>query len=133
MKHLVTMTLAAVIALQTWGVAFGMEGKQCATCGNGSAGLMSDKRADRLAKELNLSPEQKEKVAAILKESGERRKAEMRKNRESMNTARDEADRKISMTLTPEQAQKFEKLRAEQKAKTARKMEKQCHKEQCMQ
>ncbi|MDD5491582.1 MAG: hypothetical protein PHV60_02740 [bacterium] len=75
------------------------------------------KRLERLSKELNLTAEQKEKVAGIFKESDAKIKAVMEKAKEDLNTIRDTGGKQIMAILTPEQARKFDEMNAERQKK----------------
>jgi Spy/CpxP family protein refolding chaperone len=72
---------------------------------------------DKMTKELNLTPEQKEKIEAIMKAKAEKNKAEMEKMRESMKAEMDATTAQIKEVLTPEQQVKFDKLQEEKKGK----------------
>ncbi len=64
------------------------------------------KRLDRMAKELNLTAEQKNKVSAI-----------MDKTQEEMKAVRDAREKKVKAVLTPDQAKKFDEMKAEMQKK----------------
>ena len=66
---------------------------------------------DRLAHELNLSAQQKEQVAAIVKNHGNRINGLMSGVRPQVRQEIDAANREISAVLTPDQRAKFDKLR----------------------
>ncbi len=75
------------------------------------------KRLDRTAKELNLTAEQKDKIAAIFKENAAKVKAVMDKAKKDMNSIRDTGDKKFKAVLTPEQAKKHDEMKAEMQKK----------------
>lgn len=70
------------------------------------------KRLDRMAKELNLTAEQKEKIAAIFKENDIKVKTVMDKAKKDMNAIRDTNEKQIKAVLTPEQAKKHDEMKA---------------------
>lgn len=79
-----------------------------------------EERLKQLGEALKLTDEQKAKLAPILKEEGEKLRAifqEAQGDREAaakkMQEARKEIAAKVKAVLTPEQAEKFEKLQAE--------------------
>lgn len=61
-------------------------------------------RLERLEKRLDLTAEQKPKVEAILREQ-----------RQKMRTVHEQTRERLKQVLTPEQAEKFERLREEKK------------------
>ena len=105
---------AAVLALQVSLPVFA-EGK-------GDPAKKQEQRLEKMTKDLNLTPDQKEKVGAILKEQGEKNKADMQKCQDTMKANRDSLDQNIKSVLTPEQVTKFEKMQADRKAKMDKKM-----------
>jgi Spy/CpxP family protein refolding chaperone len=83
-----------------------------------------EERLKQLGEELKLTDEQKTKLAPILKEEGEKLRAifgDANASREEkgkkMQEARKEISAKVKAVLTPEQAEKFEKIQAELAAK----------------
>lgn len=86
---------------------------------------IQDKRCEKMMKGLNLTAEQKEKVAAVFKECGEKCRVEIEKIRETM---RQETDTKIKAILTPEQAQKYDAQVAERREKMEKRREHRQHK-----
>jgi len=70
-----------------------------------------EKRLQRLCQELELSKEQEEKVSQIMKKGGEKIQKEMRKMRERTLSIKKKTDREIEKLLTPEQLEKFKKLK----------------------
>lgn len=75
------------------------------------------KRLERMAKELSLTTEQKDKVAAIFKENDAKAKAVMDKAKEEMNAIRDTGDKQVKAVLTPEQVKKYDEMKAEMQKK----------------
>jgi Spy/CpxP family protein refolding chaperone len=78
-------------------------------------------RIDKMAEELNLTPEQKDKISAIMKDSDEQIKAQMQKARDNVKAIWDDSNQKIKGTLTPEQVQKFDKMEKERQEKMPKK------------
>src|SRR5574342_12555 len=84
----------------------------------GARRLTVQQRADRLASELNLREDQKSKVAALLQE-GVKKRQELRADsslssdgrRERARTLMREQNRKLKEILTPEQVEKWQKMR----------------------
>ena len=68
---------------------------------------------EKLSQVLNLSADQKEKLAEILKESRQEVMQIEHKTRETFMEIREKADAKIKAILTPEQQAKMEKLRSD--------------------
>jgi Spy/CpxP family protein refolding chaperone len=134
MKKTAAMLLGCIIALQVCGFVYASDDKECKKCEKKCMGQntekMQAKHLDKLTKELNLTPEQKDKISAIMKESGEKKKAEMQKMRENAKAEMEAKDKSIDAVLTPEQAQKFENMQAERKAKMEKKMKKGHHDEE---
>ncbi|MDD5259697.1 MAG: Spy/CpxP family protein refolding chaperone [bacterium] len=60
------------------------------------------RRLDRMAKELNLTADQKAKIGAI-----------MDKTKEDMAAVRDASEKKVKAVLTPDQAKKLDEMKAE--------------------
>lgn len=75
------------------------------------------KRLDRMAKDLNLSVEQKDKIAAIFKENDAKAKVVMDKVKEDMDAIRATGDKQVKEVLTPEQVQKYDKIKEEMQKK----------------
>jgi periplasmic protein CpxP/Spy len=118
MKYLAgSLILAGLISLNLYGAPPSQKPE-----GKGKPGLEEKRhdRLDRLAKKLNLSESQKEKIAAIFKEGDARIRSEMDRIRDKAREIREETDKKIDEVLTPEQRAKF----AEMKKKLHDRMEK---------
>ena len=121
MKKLWALAIVGVFMLGS-GLALAQEMK--GECPGPPEKKMEQKREDRqterlnrLAKDLNLTAEQKDKIGAIFKENETKAKAAMDKTREEMKTLRDAGEKKIKAVLTPEQAKKFEEMQAEMRKK----------------
>jgi len=127
-KKTIIMVLGCVFAMQVYGFV-------CASDNTDSAGKnlgqsiekMHQKHIDKMAKDLSLTPEQKDKIAVILKEAREKKKAEMNQMHTNRQAEMDAVDKKITEVLTPEQAQKYEKMRADRKAEMEKKKKKWKH------
>ena len=65
--------------------------------------------SERMAKHLNLSDEQQDKVCLILQESLDKMQAIRVRVKPEVDAELDRADREIRAVLTDEQAQKWEK------------------------
>lgn len=74
------------------------------------------KNADELAKELNLSEEQKAKFKQIDEDFAAKAKAARSSNKEEMTQLRAERVEAQKTVLTPEQAAKYDEIRAKKKA-----------------
>jgi Spy/CpxP family protein refolding chaperone len=116
MKKAVTLVCAGMLVIQVCGLAFAGDDKNPAK--------WQEKRVEKMAKKLDLTKEQKEKVAAIFKESGDKIQAETQKMQEAKKAIREDESQKIKAVLTPDQAQKYEKMQAERKEKMEKKEKK---------
>ncbi|MCB4792113.1 MAG: hypothetical protein LHV68_09520 [Elusimicrobia bacterium] len=124
MRRLVAMVLACVFALQVYGLSYAMDcGEGCKHCQKKVEKSM-DKHLAKMTKELSLTPEQKEKVGAILKEKSDKIKAEMQKMCDAKKAIKDESYQKIKEVLTPEQVQKFDEMKQKREEKMKKKMKK---------
>jgi Spy/CpxP family protein refolding chaperone len=74
-------------------------------------GFAANRITDRLARELSLTADQKQKVAAIVASHGKRMEAMWSGVRPQVRQEIDAANREISTVLTPDQRARFEKLR----------------------
>lgn len=129
MRKQLLIALGCVIAMQVCCLVYAGDDKECGKCDKKMEQAMEkkhQKHLDKMAKDLNLTADQKDKVAAIMKEAGESRKAEMKQARENAKAKMEATDKKIEAVLTPDQVQKFEKMKADRKAKMEKKMKK-CH------
>lgn len=75
------------------------------------------KRLERMATDLNLTAEQKDKIAGIFKGNDVKIKAVMEKAKEELNAIRDTGEKQIKAILTPEQVKKFDEMKAERQKK----------------
>lgn len=117
-SSLFALALGAVIAFSPAAQAQEKKGE-----GKGK-GPSAEERMKRMAEALNLTDEQKAKIEPILKEEGEKLRAifqDQNASREEkgkkMQEARKDISAKMKAVLTPEQAEKFEKLQSEMAAK----------------
>ena len=127
MKKSLLIALGCIVAMQVYGLVYAKDDKECSKCDKKmeQCTVKKDKKhLDKMAKELNLTADQKDKVAAIMKETGENRKTEMQKMRENAKAEMEATDKKIEAVLTPDQVQKFEKMKADRKEKMDKKMKK---------
>ncbi|MFA6544553.1 MAG: hypothetical protein WCS99_09020 [Limisphaerales bacterium] len=115
---LFALALGAVIAFSPAAQAQEKKGE-----GKGK-GPSAEERMKRMAEALSLTDEQKAKIEPILKEEGEKLRAifqDQNASREEkgkkMQEARKDISAKMKAVLTPEQAEKFEKLQSEMAAK----------------
>ena len=83
-------------------------------------GAESRDRFEQLAERLELNNEQKTKVQQILSDSREQLRAVRRESEPKMNEIRREADGRLQTVLTPEQWQKFQKIREERQRRVGR-------------
>ena len=78
-----------------------------------------EQRLDRMTEQLKLTDEQKPKVKAVLEDGSKKmqdvRSAPPEERREKMQGIRDEEDKKIKAILTPEQTEKWDKMRSERR------------------
>lgn len=106
-------------------IAFGPAAQAQEKKGEGKGkGPSAEERMKRMTEALSLTDEQKAKIEPILKEEGEKLRAifqDQNASREEkgkkMQEARKEISAKMKAVLTPEQAEKFEKLQSEMAAK----------------
>jgi len=125
MKRAVTMALACIFAVQVWGPVHAAD--DAAKRAQQPDGKLQENLSDRLTRELNLTPEQKEQVVAILKDYREKAKAEREKMSASVKALREQADQKIVAILIPKQARKYEDLMPERRKKIEMQMKKPRH------
>ncbi|MHB9156316.1 MAG: Spy/CpxP family protein refolding chaperone [Endomicrobiales bacterium] len=126
MRKSVVTVLAGLFAVLASNPLYAGNGKAQCTPGDKAckvqpAGTGQERKLETMSQALDLTPEQKEKVAAIMKESGEKAREEMKKSRESVKAIRTDSEQKIREVLTPEQAQKYGQLKAERTAKREKK------------
>lgn len=110
MKRTVAMLFAGLLLVQSSAFAADAEQKEL--------GGFQEKRVEKLAKDLSLSPDQKQKVSAIFSQTANEIKAELAK----IKSIKDAADQKMKEALSPEQYQKYEKMKAERKSQMKKKM-----------
>ena len=115
-SSLIALALGAVIAFSP--AAQAQEKKE------GRGRQTPEERMKQLSEALKLTDEQKTKLAPILKEEGEKLRAifeDTKSSREEkgkkMQEARKDLTAKVKAVLTPEQAEKYEKIQAEMAAK----------------
>jgi len=87
---------------------------------------MLKKQADKLemmSKTLSLTPDQKDKVGAIIKSIGEQKKAMMMKMEADEKAMHESENTQIKALLTPEQQASYDKMMMEHKAKMKEKHE----------
>lgn len=86
----------------------------------GRRGPSPQQQVERMSTELNLTADQKTKVTSLLEDQAKKAR-ELRQDsnlaqedrREKMRALREETDKKLKEILTPEQHQKWEKVRQE--------------------
>lgn len=105
-------------------IAFGPAAQAQEKKGEGKGRPSLEERMKQLSEALKLTDEQKAKLEPILKEEGEKLRAifgDTNASREEkgkkMQEARKDIAAKVKAVLTPEQAEKYEKLQAEIAAK----------------
>ena len=110
------MALGGLVAYSTMAIAQdAKDGKK-----TGKRGPSVEQRLDRMTEELKLTDDQKPKVKAVL-EDGAKKRQEMfsdssvprEQRREKMQALMDEESKKLKAILTPEQNEKWEKMRAD--------------------
>jgi Spy/CpxP family protein refolding chaperone len=72
---------------------------------------IADRIVEHLSRDLNLTPQQKQQVATIVAAHAKKMDAVWSNVRPQIRTEIDAANREISAVLTPEQREKFDKLR----------------------
>jgi len=120
MKKLIPIALAGAIAMLIGAAAFADD----MGMGKMTEEKMMKKQTEKvemMTKTLSLTPDQKDKVAAILKANGEQKKAMMMKMEADEKTMKEAQDTQIKAILTPDQQAKFDKMVADQKAKWQKK------------
>ena len=80
----------------------------------------SGDRIEAMAKNLNLSPEQKEQVRQILGESRTQLEALRKESEPRFDEIRRQADERLQSVLTPEQWQLFQREREENRSRRGR-------------
>jgi Spy/CpxP family protein refolding chaperone len=70
-------------------------------------------RLEQLSQRLDLNADQKTKVQQIFSDTRDQLRALRRETEPRVNDIRSQADQKLQQVLTPEQWQKFQKIRAE--------------------
>ena len=119
------MKQSSLLALALGGViAFSPAAQAQDKKAEGRARPSVEERLKQLSEALKLTDEQKTKLAPILKEEGEKLRAifeDTKSSREEkgkkMQEARKDLTAKVKAVLTPEQAEKYEKIQAEMAAK----------------
>jgi len=76
--------------------------------GGGPSGRMNERLLERMGRHLELTEEQHNAIAQILRESREKIETMRRKIGDDMRAREEEIQKKISAELTPEQREKFE-------------------------
>jgi Spy/CpxP family protein refolding chaperone len=127
MNKIITMTIAAAIALLISGAAFADD----SDVGGGDKMAMEQKmlkkqaeKLDMLTTNLKLSPDQKDKVGDIIKSTGDQKKDLMIKMEADEKTLHDSEDTQIKAVLTPDQQVAYDKLMAEHRVKMQKKHDK---------
>lgn len=125
MKKMIPMALAGVTMLLCGAVyaddmAAGKPEKAPMTMEEKMAKKQAD-HLDMMTKKLALTPDQTDKVGAILKANGEQKKAMMMKMEADEKTMKEAQDTQIKAILTPEQSAMYDKMMAEHKAKMDKK------------
>ena len=129
MKNLSKLGLLAGLALMVSFSAIdakdcGSKGKKDCTEGQKDCkkGMKENKnKGEKLAKELNLTAEQKTKVDAIKKAQHEKAKVKKDAHKAEMKKLRDASDVEIRALLNDEQKAKFDKHLADKKARMEKK------------
>jgi len=89
MKKAVAMLCAGMLVVLAFGLVFANEDKD--------AGKWQEKKIEKMSKNLNLTAEQKDKLSAIMKENGEKIKAEWQKCQEAVKVIREGEDQQIKL------------------------------------
>ena len=105
MKRLFTTALALVFAaLAVWAVSSAVKDPAA------KREMERKTRLVNMAKKLELSSIQKDRIEVIMRNCENDCEAELQKAREAVKAACDESNRQIEAILTPEQTRKYEKL-----------------------
>ena len=105
MKKAVSVLFAGLLIVSSCGIMFAKEGKEKAK--------PRETRIEKLTKALDLTPDQKGKVSAILDDTQAKIKEASSKSVGVRKAIFDDESGKISLILTPEQANKYAAIRAE--------------------
>jgi Spy/CpxP family protein refolding chaperone len=111
------MALGGLVACSTMAIAQdAKDGKKK----DGKRGPSVEQRLDRMTEELKLTDDQKPKVKAVLEDSAKKRQemfsdssVPREQRREKMQALMDEESKQIKAILTPEQGEKWDKMRAD--------------------
>lgn len=128
MKKMIPMALAGVTMLLCGAVyaddkVAGKEDKGTTATEEQMVIKRQNDRLEVMTKNLALTPDQKDKIRAIFKATGDQQKAMMIKMEADRKTMNEAQDTQIKAVLTPEQWAMFDKMMAENKAKMGKKMD----------
>ncbi len=122
MKKIILVLIASVFVLQLSGIAFCDEMKT-EKKGPDFSQKWSDRKIDKLVKELKLTPEQRAKISELIKDTSEDITEITQKMTDKVKALQEKFEKKLKGIMTDEQAQKYEKAKAAKKAKKAPKAE----------
>lgn len=101
MKKIIALAFAIILGA----------GTMSAQRGGGHQRMSVEDRVAHMAKELNLSNEQKQQITAIYKDFGTKRTEGTRPTREEMRAEMEKVNQKVNAVLTDEQKKKYEEMR----------------------
>ena len=101
MKKIIVFALAVLLGA----------GTMSAQRGGGPRRMSMEERVAQMAKELDLTAEQQQKITAIYTEFGQKRKAGERPTREQMRAEFEKMDKQITDVLNDTQKKKYEEMK----------------------
>ncbi|HTL55142.1 MAG TPA: Spy/CpxP family protein refolding chaperone [Candidatus Limnocylindrales bacterium] len=115
---LAALALGALLSSTSTSSAQSTSAQSTNAAARGTRGGSVQQRVDRMASELNLTPEQKTKVTALFEQESKKRQ-ELRadttlsreEKREKGRAMMAEQEKKLKAILTPEQTEKWQKMR----------------------
>ena len=124
LSAITALALGGLVACSTMAVA------QDQKPGGGKRGQSVEARMEQMTEQLKLTDDQKPKVKEVL-EGGQKKMAELRNDsslsaddrREKMASIRTDEDKKLKAILTPEQQEKWQKMREEFRGRGGKKGE----------
>jgi len=116
MKKLILVLISCAFIFQLSGVAYCADQKT-EKKGSEFAQKWSDKKIDKLVKELKLSPEQREKISSLIKDTSEDITEITQKMSDKLKALQEKFEKKFKAVLSEEQAKMYDKAKEKKKAK----------------